>query len=49
MGTWTEEFLKSVAHEKTRSRYRSSTNNILAYFGENVRLAEITPEAVFRF
>jgi integrase len=49
LGTWMEEFLKSVPHEKTRSRYRSSVNNILAYFGDKIRLAEITPEAVFRF
>jgi hypothetical protein len=34
LGRWMEDFLKSVALEKTRSRYRSSINNILAYFGE---------------
>ena len=49
LGTWLEEFLKSVSHEKTRSRYQSSVNNILAYFSKKMRLAEITPEAVFRF
>ena len=49
LGDWVKQFLTSVQHEKTRSRYRSSFNNILAYFGERVRLAEISPEAVFRF
>jgi integrase len=49
LGVWMREFLKSVSHEKTRSRYQSSVNNILAYFGERIHLAEITPEAIFRF
>jgi integrase len=49
LGTWMEEFVKSISHEKTRSRYQSSVNNILAYFSKKMRLAEITPEAVFRF
>jgi len=49
LGMWMEEFLNSIGHEKTRSRYQSSVNNILHYFSEKIRLAEITPEAVFRF
>jgi integrase len=49
LGAWVEEFLKSVSHDKTRSRYRSSINNILTYFGKNIRLSEITVESVFRF
>ena len=49
LGTWMKDFLKSVSHEKTRSRYQSSVNNILAYFGEKIRLADIPPEEVFRF
>jgi len=47
--TWVDNFLRSISHDKTRSRYRSSTNNLLAYFGKRIRMAEITPEAVFRF
>ena len=49
LGKWVEEFLKSVTHEKTRSRYQSSINNVLKHFGKNVRLSEITTESVFRF
>jgi integrase len=49
LGTWVEEFLKSVSHDKTRLRYKSSTNNIVSYFGKNVRLSEITVESVFGF
>lgn len=49
LGTWVEEFLTSVTHEKTRSRYQSSVNNILRHFGKNIRLAEITAESVFGF
>jgi integrase len=49
LGTWMDEFLNSINHEKTQSRYRSSVNNILHYFSKKMRLAEITPEAVFRF
>jgi hypothetical protein len=45
-GSWVGEFL---SHDPTRSRYRSSINNILRYFGKNVRLSEITLESVFRF
>jgi integrase len=49
LGRWLAEFLKSVTHEKTRSRYQSSINNVLRHFGRNVRLSEITTESVFRF
>jgi integrase len=49
LGDWVEEFLKSVSHDKTRSRYQSSVNNILSYFGKKVRLSEITVESIFRF
>src|SRR5882762_142717 len=44
----TEDFLNSVQYPKTRSRYRSSVNNILRHFGERIRLSEITPESIFR-
>src|ERR1700722_12090800 len=46
---WTEEFLKAVSHNKTRSRYQSSINNVLNYFAKNMRLSEITAESVCRF
>src|SRR5580692_2248905 len=44
---WVEEFLKCVSHDKTRSRYQSSINNVLNYFGRNMRLSEITSESIF--
>ncbi|MGD1214367.1 MAG: tyrosine-type recombinase/integrase [Terriglobales bacterium] len=49
LGIQAEEFLTSKTHEKTRSRYQSSINNILRHFGENIRLSDITPESIFRF
>jgi integrase len=49
LGPWVEEFLRCVSHDKTRSRYHSSINNVLKHFGKNIRLSEITPESVFRF
>jgi hypothetical protein len=49
LGIWAEEFLKSQSHDKTRSRYRSSINNILHYFGKNIRISEVRVESVFRF
>jgi len=49
LGTWSEEFLKFQSHEKTRSRYRSSLNNILRHFGKDIRISEIRVESVFRF
>jgi integrase len=49
LGNWAQEFLKSVSHDKTRSRYQSSINNLLNYFGKNIRLSDVTPESIFRF
>jgi hypothetical protein len=49
LGSWVEGFLNPLSHDQTRSRYRSSLNNILSYFGKSVRLSEITLESVFRF
>ena len=49
LGVWVKEFLNTVVHAKTKSRYQSSINNLWAYFGKNIRLAEITPESIFRF
>ena len=49
LGPWVEEFLRCVSHDKTRSRYQSSINNIIKHFGKTIRLSEITPESVFRF
>jgi len=48
-GDFSKVFLKSKSHEKTRSRYQSSVNNLLRHLGENIRLADITPETVFTF
>ncbi len=49
LGLWLDDFLKSISHDNTRSRYRSSINNLLGFFSENIRMADITPEAVFPF
>jgi integrase/recombinase XerD len=49
LGAWSVQFLKSVEHYKTRSRYQSSINNILHHFGTQIRLAAITPERIFAF
>ena len=49
LGDWLKKFLASIGHPKTKSRYQSSVNNILRFFGRNVRLLEITPELVFEF
>jgi integrase len=49
LGRQAQEFLMSKTHEKTRSRYQSSINNILRHFGENIRLSDITPESIFKF
>lgn len=48
-GKQAEDFLASKTHEKTRSRYQSSINNLLRHLGENIRLSDITPELIFRF
>src|SRR6478752_254872 len=48
-GNWAKDFLKSVTHEKTKSRYQSSINNLLRHFGERIRVSEISPESIFNF
>lgn len=49
LGEFSKLFLKSKSHEKTRSRYQSSINNLLRHLGEKIRLADIAPETVFTF
>jgi len=47
LGDFAEQFLKSIPYDKTRSRYRSSINNILRHLGPNIRLSDITPAVIF--
>jgi integrase len=49
LGKQADEFLASKTHEKTRSRYQSSINNLLRYFGEKIRLSDLNAESIFRF
>jgi hypothetical protein len=49
LGDWLKTFLTSIGHSKTKSRYQSSVNNILRFFGPKIRLLEITPEQAFEF
>jgi integrase len=49
LGKHAEDFLRSKTHDKTKSRYQSSVNNILRHLGKEIRLADITPETIFRF
>lgn len=49
LGEWSEQFLNSIDHEKTRSRYRSSVNNIIRHLGSDIRLSDLTPERIFAF
>lgn len=49
LGKWSQEFLKSIEHSETRSRYCSSVNNMLRYFGSEIRLCDLTPERIFVF
>lgn len=44
-----EQFLNAIQHAETRSRYRSSLNNVLRCFGPEIRLADLTPERIFGF
>ena len=46
---FSEQFLNATQHEKTRSRYRSSVNNILRHLGQRIRLSDITPQVIFEF
>src|SRR5262249_25100675 len=49
LGEFSKQFLASIDHEETRSRYKSSINNILRYFGPEVRLADLTPQSAFTY
>jgi Phage integrase SAM-like domain len=49
LGDWLKKSLASIGHPKTKSRYQSSVNNILRFFGPNIRILGITPELVFEF
>jgi integrase len=42
LSAWSDEFLKTIADENTKRRYKSSIGNLKAYFGK-ARLAEVTP------
>lgn len=51
-GAFVKQFLQWIARErteKTKERYTQSVNNLIAFYGENIRLAEITPESIFNF
>jgi len=45
---WANQFLPTVPHLKTRSRYTSSVNNMQARFGK-MRLSQITPDLIEDF
>src|ERR1700730_10104650 len=45
---WGDQFLPSIPHLKTRSRYASSVNNLKARFGR-LRITEITPDLIEDF
>ena len=42
---WADQFLLTVPHLKTRSRYTSSVNNMMPKFGK-LRLSQITPDLI---
>src|SRR5207244_2744819 len=46
---WTDKFLESVPNAETKRRYTSSVGNLIAYFGEQARLSEITPSRIEEF
>jgi integrase len=51
-GVFVKQFLRRVEDEKTektKERYEQSVKNLIAYYGENIRLSEITPESIFNF
>ena len=45
---WADQFLLTVPHLKTRSRYASSVNNLKPKFGK-LRLSQITPDLIDDF
>jgi integrase/recombinase XerD len=45
---WAKDFLLQIPHSNTRDRYSASVNNLVEFFGD-IRLADITREALHRF
>jgi integrase len=45
---WADQFLQTIPHQKTRSRYTSSVNNLKPKFGKS-RLFQITPDLIDDF
>lgn len=46
---WAERYLQSVDHPNTRRRYTSSKENLLAFFGEQLRLDHISASKIEEF
>jgi integrase len=46
---WIENFLSTVPHESTRAGYKIGTEHLKAYFGENIRLSEISVSTIESF
>jgi integrase len=46
---WAEKYLKSVDHPNTRRRYKSSKENLVAFFGEESRLDHISIARIEQF
>jgi integrase len=44
-----KQFLESIAHDDTRSRYKTNLDNISRYLGPTIRLSEITAERIYGF
>lgn len=46
---WAKRYLESVEHPNTRRRYKSSKENLVAFFGEQQRLDHISPSRIEEF
>jgi integrase len=49
LNDFAEQFLESIPYNDTRSRYKTSLDNITRYLGPTIRLSEITAERIYGF
>lgn len=46
---WAEKYLESVAHPNTNRRYKSSKENLIAFFGEDLRMDHLSAKRIGEF
>jgi integrase len=49
LDAWSQEYLDAVPHQNTKDRYSTSVKHLTTFFGQRIRLQDITPEGIYKF